>query len=454
MTLVPASSHAAVRSNLLTRRDALRLGAAALAAGPFLRTRRVLAAGPEQKVRIASVGVGNKGWDDLKSIASAPDAEIVAICDVDENFLGVAQKEFSKAAAFRDYRVMLDKLGDGIDGVIVSTPDHMHGAISLAAMDLGKHVYVQKPLAHNLAELRAMCDAAAKQRVVTQMGTQIHGNEAYRTAAKMLRDGSIGKVSEVHCWIGRGLPLPATERTAGKSDPVPATLDWELWQGVAPVEPFVAGFYHPFNWRMWRDYGCGMLGDMASHLFDPIFTGLDLQAPLTVRSGGPAHLRDTFSPDTEVEYTFAGTPLTAEQVKFRWTNGEFKPDASRAQLPEGVSLPDSGSYVVGDKGVMVLPHWAMPSFYANGKPMEIEVVSAGNADHYHEWVSACRGEGKTGTPFSFSGPLTEAVLAGTVAGAFPEETLTWDSAGLKFDHDGANALVHRKYRDDWRPLGV
>lgn len=454
MTLVPAPSHDAVRSNLLTRRDALRLGVAALAAGPFLRTRRALAAGPEQKVRIASVGVGNKGWDDLRSIASAPDAEIVAICDVDENFLGVAQKEFSRAAAFRDYRVMLDKLGDGIDGVIVSTPDHMHGAISLAAIDLGKHVYVQKPLAHNLAELRAMCDAAAKQGVVTQMGTQIHGNEAYRTAAKMLRDGAIGKVSEVHCWIGRGLPLPATERPAGKSDAVPATLDWELWQGVVPAEPFISGYYHPFNWRMWRDYGCGMLGDMASHLFDPIFTGLDLKAPLTVRSGGPAHLRDTFSPDTEVEYRFAGTPLTTERVRFRWTNGKFTPDASHAQLPEGVKLPASGSYVVGDKGVMVLPHWAMPSFYANGKPMEIEVVSAGNVDHYHEWVSACRGAAKTGTPFSFSGPLTEAVLAGTIAGAFPEETLAWDSAGLKFDHDGANALVHRKYRDDWRPLGV
>jgi hypothetical protein len=179
-----------------------------------------------------------------------------------------------------------------------------------------------------------------------------------------------------------------------------------------------------------------------------------LKAPLTVRSGGPVHLRYTFSPDTEVEYTFAGTPLTAEKVRFRWTNGAFKPDASRAQLPDGVELPESGSFVVGDKGVMVLPHWAMPSFYSNGKPMEIEIKSVDSVNHYHEWVAACRGEGKTGTPFTFSGPLTEAVRAGTVAGAFPEETLAWDSAGLKFDHAGATALVHRQYRDDWRPLGV
>ena len=437
-----------------TRREALRISVAAAVAGPFLRTGRAFAAGPEQKARIASIGVGNKGWSDLLSVASAPGAEIVAICDVDANFLGKAQEKFPNAQAFRDYRVLLEKLGSGIDGVLISTPDHMHGAISLAAMSLGKHVYVQKPLAHNLAELRAMCDAAAEQGVITQMGTQIHGDQAYRTAAKMLRDGAIGKVSEVHCWIGRGLPLPAKERPANRADKVPATLDWSLWQGVAPEESYVDGFYHPFNWRMWRDYGCGILGDMASHLFDPIFTGLDLKAPLTVRSGGPAHLRDTFAPDTEVLYTFAGTPRTTETVKFRWTNGQFKPDASKAQLPDGVELPSSGSFVVGDKGVMVLPHWAMPTFYSNGKPMDLEIKSEGNVDHYHEWVAAIRGEGKTTTPFTFSGPLTEAVLAGTIAGAFPEETLAWDSAALKFNHDGANALVHRKYRDDWRPLGV
>ncbi|WP_428303944.1 Gfo/Idh/MocA family oxidoreductase [Lacipirellula sp.] len=437
-----------------TRRDALRIGAAAMVAGPFLRTGRSFAAGPEQKARIASIGVGNKGWTDLLAVASAPGAEIVAICDIDSNFLGVAQEKFPQAQAFRDYRVLLDKMGNGIDGVLISTPDHMHGAIALAAMALGKHVYVQKPLAHNLAELRAMCNAAAEQGVITQMGTQIHGDESYRTAAKMLRDGAIGKVSEVHCWIGRGLPLPAKERPANRADKIPATVDWDLWQGVAPEEPYVEGFYHPFNWRMWRDYGGGVLGDMASHIFDPIFTGIDLKAPLTLRSGGPAHLRDTYATNTEVLYTFAGTPLTAGEVKFRWTNGTFKPDAAKAQLPDGVNLSASGSFTVGEKGVMVLPHWGMPTFYSNGKPMDLEIKSEGNVDHYHEWVAAIRGEGQTSTPFTFSGPLTEAVIAGTVAGAFPEETLAWDSAALKFDHDGANALVHRKYRDDWRPLGV
>ena len=183
MTLDRQATARASSATRLTRRDALRLGIGALAAGPFLRTRRVGAAGPEQKARIAAVGVGNKGWSDLLSVASSPGAEIVALCDVDTNFLGKASEQFPKATAFRDYRVMLEKLGDGIDGVVISTPDHMHGAISLAAMSLGKHVYVQKPLAHNLAELRAMCDAAAEQGVVTQMGTQVHGDQSYRTAA-------------------------------------------------------------------------------------------------------------------------------------------------------------------------------------------------------------------------------------------------------------------------------
>lgn len=453
MTLDRQATARASSATRLTRRDALRLGIGALAAGPFLRTRRVGAAGPEQKARIAAVGVGNKGWSDLLSVASSPGAEIVALCDVDTNFLGKASEQFPKATAFRDYRVMLEKLGDGIDGVVISTPDHMHGAISLAAMSLGKHVYVQKPLAHNLAELRAMCDAAAEQGVVTQMGTQVHGDQSYRTAAKMLRDGAIGKVSEVHCWLGRGLPLPAKERP-DRTDPVPATLDWALWQGVTPENSYVEGYYHPFAWRMWRDYGGGVLGDMASHLFDPIFTGLDLKAPLTVRSDGPAHLRDTYATDTDVTYAFAPTSLTADRFTIRWVNGAFKPDVAKAQLPEGVNLSASGSFLVGDKGVMVLPHWGMPSFYSNGKPMEIEVKSAGSVDHYHEWVDACRGEGKTSTPFTYSGPLTEAVILGTIAGAFPKEDLAWDTAKLSFNHEGANGLIHRKYRDDWRPLGV
>jgi hypothetical protein len=205
---------------------------------------------------------------------------------------------------------------------------------------------------------------------------------------------------------------------------------------------------------MWREYGCGMLGDMGCHLFDPIFGGLDLQTPIAVQSHGPTNLPDTFTPDNDVTFTFAGTRYAADNMTIRWTNGAFKPDASRAQLPAGAKLPDSGSYVVGERGVMVLPHWAMPMFYRDGAPFEASIEPMGGVNHYHEWVSACLGEGETSTPFSYGGLVTEAALLGTIAGNFPQKQLRWNPEGLEFDTNEATAMVSREYRDDWRPLGV
>jgi len=445
-------------SRRLTRREALKAGAAALAAAPALRTRRASAHLLGQKLRVAAVGVGNQGWDDLRAVASAPGAKIVALCDVDSNFLDRAAQEFKDARRFADYRKMLDEAGHEIDAVIVSTPDHMHGAISLAAMSLGKHVYVQKPLAHNLAELRRMVEVADQQHVVTQMGTQIHGQESYRTAAKLLREGVVGKVLDAHSWVPGNLPLPAKKRPE-QGTKIPPTLDWNLWQGVAPEHPFVEGLFHPFKWRMWRDYGCGNLGDMGCHLFDPLFNGLGLRPPIAVKSAGPANLPDTFSRDTDVTLTFEGTPLTAEPFTIRWTNGAIKPNAALAQLPKEVNgkkveLPGAGSFVVGEKGVMVLPHWAMPTFYRDGAVLDLPVESAGSVNHYHEWVAACTGEGQTSTPFSYSGVVTEAVLVGTIAGNFPEQPLRWNSVELQFDDPAATELVRREYRNGWRPLGL
>jgi predicted dehydrogenase len=440
-------------SNHWTRRDLLRVGVGAVAAGSLTGLRPVSGSLLGSDLRIAAIGVGNRGRADLDAVATAPGAKIIALCDVDSDFLKDAHLAHPQAKTFRDYRRLFDELADQVDAVLISTPDHMHGAISLAAMDLGKHVYLQKPLAHNVAELRQMMKVAADRKVVTQMGTQIHGEEAYRTAAQALRDGVIGKVREAHCWIGRNLPLPATARPA-KVDPVPARLDWELWQGVAPSHSYAEKLYHPYNWRMWRDYGCGTLGDMGCHLFDPLFGGLDLRPPVSVESHGPANLADTFTPDNDVTFTFAQTPHTADAFIIRWTNGAFEPDALRAGLPDGVSLPDAGSFIVGDKGTMVLPHWAMPTFYRDGNAFDPGVEPMGSVDHYHEWVAACRGEGATSTPFSYGGIVTEAVLVGTIAANFPKQKLAWDSAAMKFDDDAATAMVRREYREGWRPLGV
>lgn len=298
-----------------------------------------------------------------------------------------------------------------------------------------------------------MRDVADEKKLVTQMGTQIHSHEAYRTGAKMLRDGAIGKVREAYLWVGRVWSGPK-EGAPKRADEAPANLDWNLWLGVAPERPYVQGLYHPENWRGWRDFGTGTLGDMGCHLFDPLFTGLELAAPIEVLSRGPQHRSETYAPDCDFTFTFAGTPYTTDRVTFRWTNGAIKPDLAKGQFPDGIKLPGSGSFVVGEKGVMLLPHWRLPSFYRDGEPLEIPVESAGSRDHYREWVDACRGEGTTSTPFAYACPVTETVLVGTLAGNFPDRPLKWNSEQLAFDHSPANELVRRKYRAGWRVPGL
>jgi predicted dehydrogenase len=421
----------------VSRRTFLR-GAGALAAVPlFARSR--WCGSPNATLDVACVGVGGMGRSDLASVASGRHVRITALCDVDRDHLEGAAKLHPEARTFRDFRRMLDELDDGIDAVVVSTPDHMHAKVALAAIERRKHVYCQKPLAHDLRECHLMQEAATRHRVVTQMGTQIHAHEAYRTAVATVRGGAIGRVREAHLWVGRSWAGPAAGRP-DRTDPVPEQLDWDLWLGVAPERPFVAGLYHPANWRGWTDFGTGTLGDMGCHLFDPVFAALGLGPPRSVVSRGPQHGAET-----------AGT---TDSLTFRWTDGSVPPARERAGLPDGAQLPGSGSFLVGDRGVLVLPHWSMPKLYRDGAEVEGELDQQQGRDHYHEWTDACRGEGETSTSFAYSGPLTDAVLVGTVAGRFPDRRLAWDSGALRFDHDEATAFVRRSYRDGWAIDGV
>ena len=432
----------------LSRRNFLATTAGAVAATGLLSNRRSYAGSANEQLNVASVGVAGKGRSDLSDVANAKNVNVVALCDVDANSLAGAAKRYSDAKTFADYRKMLDSMQKDIDAVIVSTPDHMHGPIALMAMDLGMHVYCQKPLAHNLLECRAMQKMAAKNpKLKTQMGTQIHSHAAYRTGTAAVRAGAIGKVSEVHAWVGKSWSGPVTGRP-DRTDPVPKHLNWDLWLGVAQERPYVARLYHPANWRKWIDFGAGTLGDMGCHIFDPVFTALELAAPTKVVSRGPQNHKETFAPDSDVVYAFNGTKYTNEAISFRWTDGskQSRPDASKAQLPKGVKLPGAGAFFVGEKGVMVLPHVSMPKFYSQGEPMEVKIENIPFKNHYHEWADACRGEGETSTPFAYSCPVTEAVLTGTVAGRFKDHELTWDSETLKFNDDEANAVVGRKYR--------
>lgn len=430
-----------------SRRRFLQTGIAAVA--PLVISRSCFGASVHETLNLASVGVGGKGWSDLESSAKGKNVRVVALCDVDASNLKKASEKYSDASTFADYRRMLDEMKDDIDAVLVSTPDHMHAPIALAAMQLGKHVHVQKPLANSLRDLRAMQElAAANPSLVTQMGTQIHSEEAYRTATAMIRRGVIGRVSEAHLWVSRSWAGPEAGRP-DKTDPIPEHLDWELWLGTAPQRPYVDKIYHPARWRGWKDFGAGTLGDMGCHIFDPTFSALELGPPTTVHSRGTEHYEETFAGDGDVTYEFEGTPHTTDNFFFRWTDGSgpSRPDAARASLPPDVELPAAGVFFVGEKGVMLLPHWAMPTFYANNEPMDVAVESLGSNNHYTEFTDACRGVGKTSTPFSYSCRVTEAVLTGVVAGDFRDRELRWDSDELQFDYQPANECLQQQSRE-------
>lgn len=434
----------------ITRRSFLKASAIAGATFPLMSQSPSLAA--NSKLNLAAVGVGGKGWSDLTSIAASPYVNVVALCDIDESkeHLGRAAEKYPQAKTFTDWRKLLEQ--SNIDAVQVSTPDHMHAPISLAAMALGKHVYCQKPLTHTVFEARAMTNAAKKTGVVTQMGNQIQSHVAYRTATQLVHDGVIGKVKEVHSWQG-GTPTwrKTTDRPAG-SDPIPSAVHWDLWLGVAPDRPYKSEIYHPFNWRNFQDFGTGQLGDFGCHILDPVFTSLKLTAPLTVLAHAPAMNKDVWANTSKVEYVFPATEYTTgPTINLTWYDKEgFLPEPSKLGLPNDVKLPTAGSALIGEKGTLIIPHVAPPRLYPTEKFVEFQFPKLQPRDHYTSWVDACRGEDKATSNFSYSGPLTEAVLVGTVALHTPGEKLEWNTADLKFNNsEAATQRLTKPYRRGW-----
>ncbi|HWB08104.1 MAG TPA: Gfo/Idh/MocA family oxidoreductase [Pirellulales bacterium] len=424
------------------------------AAGAGLALARSLhAAAPMDKLNVASIGTGGKGWSDLTETAKSPHVNVVALCDIDESagHLGQAAERFPKARRYTDWRRLLDESRD-IDAVLVSTPDHMHAPITLAALALGKHVHCQKPLTHTVSEARELRLAAKKARVVTQMGNQIQSDVSYRTAVKVIHDGAIGKVREVHSWQGGPMQwMLESDRPAG-SDPVPSGVHWDNWLGVAPVRPYKAKIYHPFNWRAWQDFSNGQLGDFGCHILDPVFMALELTAPRTVRAEAPPINREVWTNRATVYYEFPGTSRTAEPtLKLTWYDGQgAKPPRELLGVPDGFELPSSGSLLKGENGMMVIPHVALPKLLPLEKFADYKFPEVGSRDHYVSWADACRGEGTTTSHFDYSGPLTEAVLLGTVAIRVPHERLEWDAAALKITNSSdASRLLTKSYRDGW-----
>jgi predicted dehydrogenase len=437
----------------LSRRSFLKTAAVSALAAPFI-TRGLMAQSPNSVLRHASFGAGGMAWNDITELTKSSFVRLMAVAEVDLKRTAELKKKFPETRIYQDWRQLLDKEAKNIDSVNVSTPDHMHAPIGMSAMDLGKHVYGQKPLAHDLFEVRRMTDYARHKGVVTQMGIQIHAVNHYRMAVKLVRDGVIGKIKEVHSWCpkswGDTSPLP------DRKDPVPEGLNWDLWLGVCGTRPFIGdSYYHPFNWRKRRDFGTGTFGDMGCHIFDPVVGALGLGAPVTIRSEGVAPNQWNWALDSLIHYVFKGTPQTADKtVSVTWYDGAQKPPREVLALLEGDERPDTGSIFVGTEGVLVLPHWSRPLLYPDKKFKDFKFPEIASGDHWAEFAAACRAGSKTGANFSYAGPLTETVLLGGVASHFPQTTLRWDSERMTFSEKDASALVRRHYRTGWQVKGL
>jgi predicted dehydrogenase len=436
-----------------SRRSFLKtIGAAALVA-PFV-TSDLIARPPSGILQHASFGAAGMAWEDLRQLVKSKRLRLVAVAEVDLKRTVELRKLFPRTLIYQDWRELLDRQGKHIDSVNVSTPDHMHAPMAMSAMQLGKHVYCQKPLTHDLYEARKLTEYARWKRVVTQMGIQIHSSSFYRMAVLLVQAGAIGQIKEVHSWVGNTWGDPAARPDV--SDPVPTGFDWDLWLGVCAERPFIAKeYYHPVNWRKRLDFGTGSLGDMACHIFDPVFSALQLTAPLSVRSEGAAPNQWNWALDSHVEYIFPGTAYTADKtLPVTWYDGSQRPPPAVRALLEGDDLPGAGSIFVGTLGVLVLPHIARPLLYPDKKFKDLKFPDVKEEDHWGRYVDACLGGTRTTAGFDYSGPLTEAVLLGTVAQRFPKTTLEWNAATLAFTESAANQFVRREYRHGWSVKGL
>jgi predicted dehydrogenase len=449
-----------------TRRSFLKQLGLGVGCAPWM-TSGLLGTSPNGRIRHASFGAGGMAWADLGAIARHPSVDLVAVADVDLTRTVQVRERFGGVRVYQDWRELLDRERD-LDSVNVSTPDHIHAPMVMASLQRGLHVFGQKPLTHGIYEARRVTEVAREKRRVTQMGIQIHSNAEYRLAVRLVRDGVIGPVEEVHTWSSKkwGDTAPMPRRT----DPVPDGLDWDGWVGVCAARPFIGGgWYHPSNWRRRLDFGTGTFGDMGCHIYDPVYKALALTAPVSVRSEGQAPNDHSWATDAVIDYVFPQTPYTAgETVRVTWYDGDRRPPAEVQErvgvLPPGPDgtvregsrrLPYEGSILVGRKGTMLIPHVGWPQLFPEADFRDLELPSVGSADHWRQYVEAMLGQGETSTGFDYSGPLTEAVLLGSVASRFPGATLDWDAAKLRFTNVAeANVYVRRRYRAGWEVDGL
>jgi len=471
------------------------------AAGFFIVPRHVIGKGytaPSDKLNLAAIGAGGKGNSDIMNAFNKGKNNLVAFADVDWNSAKNVIEKFPNAAKYHDFREMLDKSGKEIDAVTISTPDHFHAYAAMACMQLGKHVYVQKPLTHNIAEARMLTEAARKYKVVTQMGNHGSSNPLQQTAVDWFDKGLIGTVHTANIWTNRpvwpqGIPVP-TEKPA-----LPASMtskEWDTWIGPADFVDYHP-LYHPFKWRGWWNFGTGALGDIGCHTIDSPFRILGLGYPTDVecsvgavfiKDWNPEYIPEGCPPSSHVEIRFPATKKNKSPLKMIWMDGGIRPmhpDLIPANEPISNDGGQNGIILHGTKGLMTIGMYGNdPKIYLNnGEKIELPKAPANRPNvealpeygHQMFWTEACKAgfnskqHKELTSSFDYSGPLTETVLMGNLAirsymlrkkdsrdrwDFYGRVKLKWDGANMKVTNfDDANQFVTRNYRSGWEIKG-
>jgi len=400
-----------------------------------------------ETINFASVGVNGKGRSDSQDAGRS--GNMVAICDIDDNNLGIAAAQWGNAKKYNDYRKMLDEMGKSIDAVTVSTPDHTHAVIASAAMRAGKHCFVQKPLTRSIYEARFLGDLARENKVATQMGNQGTANNALREAAALIKAGSVGKVKEVHVWTNRPVWPQGIDRPT-ETPEVPKHIHWDEFIGPVEKRPYHPA-YHPFKWRGWWAFGTGALGDMACHTLNMPYMALDLRDPTSVQAKTSGHNKETYPSWSVIDFEFPERN-GRDALTLTWYDGGKKPDASKFG---DAKVENSGCLVIGEKGTIYAPGDYAASLVLIGGAEKKEAEYEKSPGHFEEWVRAIKGEKPAMSNFpDYAGPLTETILLGNLAVWAAAEgdgkKIEWDAKNLKATNaDEVASIVKPEYKNGY-----
>jgi predicted dehydrogenase len=447
-----------------SRRRFIKTSAAAAVAAPFIIQCSSAPKRPKNIIRHACIGVGGMGWQDLNKFHVDPNVQIVALCDVDSTMLKKASDLVPGARTYSDWRELLDEEEDNIDSVNVTVPDHMHFPIAYSAIKKGKHVYCQKPMCHDVAEIRALTEAAVKAGVVTQLGTQFAATRGDKIGVRLLREKAIGKIK--HAWLCSNRSGAVENYRLVGPRPVqgqepPSTLNWDLWLGTAPVRQFAPEIYHTMKWRAWQDFGTGWSGDIGCHIFDAVWKGISLNPPKSVIAEvqkswkeSPERRADTWPQGDHITWIFPGNEYTdSDSLPVEWFDGEFYPPEEIRNLYRG-EYPEESAMLMGTEGALLIPHQGIPVLLPEEKFRDYKMPESEAGNHYHSYIVACLGGPGAESHFAQTGPMAEAIILGTVAIRVPDTLLEWDSASLKIkNNNDANGLLSRKYRKGWNIAG-